>query len=468
MTEQVRKDLKRQILRGILQPGIRLPSTRRLAADIGVCRSVVVEAYEQLIAGGYLDAVPGSGTRVADVADRTAVASNVVDIFPDGRSPRFRWDLRTGIADVANFPRQEWLSCYQRTLQLAGPDALCYPPVTGVLPLRQGLTSYLGRVRGVRTDPAHIMVTAGFAQGLALLCQSLLGLGIDELGVEDPSNRRQRDFIADTGMRPQAVPIDQHGLDVSALAKTGVRAVLVTPAHQFPTGVVMSTERRAALLQWARDVDGWIIEDDYDSELWYDRRDRRPSLQGRDPERVIYTSSTSKVLVPGLRLGWVVTPPHLFNRLRETRTRHDMGGDSLTQLTFAEFLGSGQFDRHLRRSRSRFQPRWEAVNRVVRQHLRDVEVTGSAAGLHAYLRFPPGIDEAALVTGALRRSVLVHGGQRYRFSPQPGAPALVVGFAALPATAVGEATRILADVYADLRRSRPTGVLFGQVRGRAS
>ncbi|MBT2510089.1 PLP-dependent aminotransferase family protein [Streptomyces sp. ISL-98] len=448
LTTQLQDAIKGMVEDRVLHPGTRLPSSRQLAQDLGLSRSVVVEAYEQLIAEGYLDAVRGSGTHVTRQLPEGAGSPSLLDPRP---APAVRWDLRVGIANLSNFPRQEWLSSYTKVLQNVGREGVDYPPVAGIPELRNELSGYLGRVRSVRTEPAHVMVTAGFAQGLALLCSSFQHLGIHELAIEEPGHNSQRRFILDTGIRPVPVPVDEEGLVVEELARTGVRAVLVTPAHQFPTGVTMSAKRKEELLRWAEEVDGWIIEDDYDGEFWFDRQARPPAVQDGDPERVIYAGTTSKVLVPGLRLGWLAIPPKLFPLMDRVRSRQDQGSDTLTQLAFADLMHGGLLDRHLRRVRSRYRSRSEAMAAAVREHLPDARMSGSAAGLHSYALLPQGTDEAALVQGALRRSVLVRGGQQFRFGGPAGRPALLLGYGSLPLSGISEAVAAIGEAYDELR-----------------
>ncbi|MEU8350997.1 PLP-dependent aminotransferase family protein, partial [Streptomyces sp. NPDC048845] len=411
LTSQIQSFIKREITEGILHPGTRLPSSRALSGDLDVSRSVVVEAYEQLIAEGYLEAVRGSGTRVVRHLPGRPGPSALLDIGGGAddaeRTPAgVRWDLRTGGRNVPAFPRRAWLTCYQRVLESAGSRAHGYPPLLGEEPLRVELAQYLGRLRGVHTEPGRLMVVSGFAQALALLCTVLARTGSRELALEDPGHPGQRRFIRESGVRPVPVPVDEEGLDVDALAATGVRAVLVTPGHQFPTGVVLSARRREALVRWARDTGGWIVEDDYDGGLWYDRAPQPLALQRLAPDRVVYAGTASKTLAPGLRLGWLSAPRPVLDALERVRGRFDLGTDAYTQLAFAELLGSGLLDRHLRRLREHTRDRREALDQAVARHLPGAEVTGPAAGLHAFVRLPRHTDETSLAAGALLGSVL--------------------------------------------------------------
>jgi GntR family transcriptional regulator/MocR family aminotransferase len=489
LSRQIQESIRSRINEGVLHPGAHLPSTRQLALDLGISRSVAVDAYEQLAAEGYLLCRQGSGTRVAGVptADGRTVAQTanqagnqtvnqsnahaVAQAVPktvtrtvtrtgaqivgeaESRSPA-AWDLRAGRADVTNFPRAEWLACYRTVLAAAGREELDYPPVAGLAALRESLASYLGRVRGVRVATDMVMVTAGFAQGLSLLCESLPRLGIHRLAVEDPGHSGQRGYIRDCGIRVVPVRVDEDGIDVADLAASGARAVLVTPAHQFPTGATMSPGRRAELIGWAEEVDGLIIEDDYDGEFWFERASRPSALQGAAPDRVVYAGTASKALVAGLRLGWLVIPPQLSALLGRIRARRDLGSDGLTQRAFAELIDSGLLDRHLRRVRPRYRARREALADAVARYLPSGRLTGSSAGLHAYLQLSSDLDEAAVVAAALDRSVLVRGGRHYQVDPGGRPPALIVGYSTLPVAGIADSIRAIAAAVHEQRSAR--------------
>jgi GntR family transcriptional regulator / MocR family aminotransferase len=458
LTSQIQRFIKQEIAEGILHPGTRLPSSRSLADDLDVSRSVVVEAYSQLVAEGYLEAVQGAGTRVVRHLDAEPVMPALLGLGEMGETggeprPAARWDLRPGGGNVPAFPRREWLACYQRALQAATPADHAYPPLAGEQGLRVELARYLGRVRGVRTTADQLMVVGGFAQALGLLCAVLPRLGVDALGIEEPGHPGQRRFVRESGLEPVPLPVDEEGIDVAALAASGLRAVLVTPAHQFPTGVTLSPRRREAIAEWARRVGGWIIEDDYDGGLWYERGAARPlALQRLAPDRAVYAGTLSKTLAPGLRLGWLAAPRQLLDQLLRARARQDLGIETLTQLAFAEFLRSGLFDRHLRGLNARSRSRRAALEEAVRRHLPSAAVLGAAAGLHAWVRLSRHTDEAALVAGALRRSVLVRGGAGFYARPRQGAPALVVGHAHLPRAGLAEAIREVAAATAAASR----------------
>lgn len=454
LAEQVVGQVKQLIRDDVLRPGIRLPSSRQLADDLGVSRSVVVEAYQQLVAEGWLASSQRSGTWVSHRLAPELVAAPGTVGRPIAPAPSIvRWDLRIGGADVTGFPRREWLASLQTTLRRAGRQDLDYPPVAGHPVLRDELVRYLGRVRGVRGAKDQLMVTAGFAQGLSLLCHLLRRLGITTIGLEDPGQPGHRAFVENIGLRTVAIPVDEDGIDVASLSRSDARAVLVTPAHQFPTGAPLAPHRREALLDWADRVDGLVIENDYDGEFWHDTDQSLPSLQGMRPARVVYGGTASKTLAPGLRLGWLCVPAGLVAELGQTRERYDLGAGSIDQLAYADFVRTGRLDRHLRRMRARYGSRLRTMTAVLDEHLPDVRVGGSAAGMHAYLQLPAYLDERSLVEAALRRRILVHGAAHFRLDQaRPRPPALVVGYATQPRSSLVEAIQILAAAATDLMR----------------
>ncbi|MFI6273054.1 MocR-like pyridoxine biosynthesis transcription factor PdxR [Micromonospora zamorensis] len=440
---QLRNAFRTQIEEGVLRPGTRLPSSRQLAADLGVSRSVVVEAYEQLCAEGYFVSQHGSGTSVAAAA-RDEIGSALT---PGDRAPTAALrDLRTGGLHTSTFPGQDWIRAVSAVVTSAGLRELGYAPPSGLPVVRHTLAGYLGRVRGVRTRPDHLMITSGFAQGLALLCRELRDRGHDTVGVEDPGHPGEWEFIADAGLRPVGLPVDADGIRVDALAASGVRAVLVTPASQFPTGATLSAQRREQLVAWAEAVDGYIVEDDFDA-AFVAPAQRMPALQSLAPDRVIYAGSASKVLAPALRLGWLATPPTLTAPIERLRAGWDLGCSSLEQLAFARLIDTGAFDRHLRRLTADIQKRRQVVHQFVARELPGTTLRNGYGGLQAYLELPTWCAEEALVQAARRRSVLVRGGRFYALRADDRPPALVVGYAGLRGTELGRGLAGIAGAY---------------------
>jgi GntR family transcriptional regulator/MocR family aminotransferase len=445
LAAQIAAGFRAAVRAGRLTAGTRLPSSRDLARDLDVSRGVVVTAYEQLTAEGFLIARRGDGTRIAPLARpdeppapprRTGPPAR-----PDGPPAH---DLTPGRPDLAAFPRERWIAAARAALRTLPHDALGYPDPGGVPALRAELAGYLGRVRAAHADPGRVVIMNGVAHGLSALLALLRADGHRELAVEDPTSARQLPMMETAGLRLVRVPVDGEGLDVAALARSGARAVLVTPAHQYPTGVVLSAARRAALIAWARDVDGLILEDDYDAEFRYDR-DPVGCLQGVDPDRVVLLGSVSKSLAPALRLGWAVAPPSTAARLRDHRAVTDLGAPVLEQHALTEFLRGGGYDRHLRTMRRRYRARRDALAAALDVHLPAARVHGVSAGIHLYVELPPGWDEDETVARAARAGVAVTGA-RSLWSPGRAAaapPALVLGYAGLSETRLVKAAELL-------------------------
>ncbi|MEV7736694.1 PLP-dependent aminotransferase family protein [Streptomyces sp. NPDC088921] len=417
--------LREAVRTGRLAPGTRLPSSRALAADLGVARNTVADAYADLVAEGWLTARQGSGTRVSE---RTVVP-------PTGAPPRHRepgrptHNLVPGTPDLASFPRAQWLKAARRALATAPYQALDYGDPRGRVELRTALAGYLSRARGVRADPEHILVCAGFSHGLRLLGAVLRARGARTVAVESYGLDVHWDLLAAAGLRTVPLPFDERGTDPGEL--TGQGAVLLTPAHQFPMGGTLHRDRRAAVVEWARRTGGLVVEDDYDGEFRYDRQPVG-ALQGLDPDHVVHAGTASKSLAPGLRLGWLVLPPGLMEEVLAAKGGIDSCG-SLDQLTLAEFLVSGAYDRHVRAARLRYRRRRDALVAELARRAPRVHATGIAAGLHVVLRLPPGTEQPALRAAAWQ-GLAVHGLHRYQHpeATVERRDALVVGYGTPP------------------------------------
>jgi GntR family transcriptional regulator/MocR family aminotransferase len=433
---QLTAALRCAVREGRLAPNTRLPSTRTLATDLGVSRGVVTEAYEQLVGEGYLAARQGSGTRVTSACSMPVPASEERPL----KQREFAYDLTPGRPDLTSFPRRAWAAAVRHVLNTAPHDVLGYPAPAGTQELRDVLADHLGRVRAVSAAADRITITGGVAQGLALVCRVLGRRGHTVLAVEDPSTHRQSDIFSLNGLHAVGVPVDAEGIDVDALHRSGARAVLVTPAHQYPTGVVLSARRRTELVAWAHAVEGCVIEDDYDAEFRYDR-DPVGCLQGLAPERVVHLGSTSKALAPGLRLGWAALPGDLVEEVQYVKTNTDLGSPVLSQLTLVRLLETGAYDRHLRSVRLRYRARRDALVDALGEFLPGATVHGVAAGLHLYVELP--VEEDLFVERAAARGVRVEPVGPMRRSPGP--PAVVLGYAALNEARLREAVALLAS-----------------------
>jgi GntR family transcriptional regulator/MocR family aminotransferase len=448
--EQIEQALRSAIQAGRLGAGLALPSTRALAADLGVSRGVAVLAYEQLLAEGYLTSIAGSATRVAAVA-RTG--SDPVPSIAAQASPTY--DFRPGAPDVSIFPRRAWLSSLRRVLASTPHASFAYPDPAGAGAMRAALSGYLNRTRATLARSDGIVLCNGFAQGLRLVCQVLRERGVTAVGVEDPGHAGHRADIESMGLFTRAIGVDDGGMRVDRLTRLKVGAVLLTPAHQFPTGVALSPDRRTALLDWASRRGVWIIEDDYDAEYRYDRGPVG-ALQGLASDRVIYLGSASKTLAPALRLGWIVSPDELVDSLALAKLHADHGSPTLDQLAFADFIDRGELDRHLRKARHLYRRRRDATVAALTRHLPSLKIEGVAAGLHLMVKLPSGTNEEALADAAARSSMRIYCAGPHRKTA--GDPALLLGYGSVPEAQIDSGISLLATIMKNGRlRASPSG-----------
>ena len=438
---QLERELRSAVRSGRLRPGTALPSTRALASQLGVSRGVVVEAYEQLVAEGYLTGQHRSATRVSAKGTQPSVARAVAA----ASVPSLSVDFRPGRPDVTQVPRGAWLRSLRRVLLDAPSEQLSYPDGRGIAEIRVALATYLNRVRGTQADPDRIVISNGFSQGLALACTVLRGSGARRIAVEDPSHEGSRNTISALGLEVIGVPVDEQGLRVDVLEGIRADAVLVTPAHQYPTGGVLPPSRRNALVEWARRRGGVVIEDDYDAEYRYDR-EPIGCIQGLAPEDVIYAGSASKTLAPGLRLGWMVLPSRLAGPVADAKLVFDNGSPTLEQLTFADFLSRGEQDRHLRRMRPIYRQRRDALLAGLAEHIPELLPAGSAAGLHLLTWLPDGVAENEIVGRAAERGVGIYGLASYWQQPDRGRGGIIFGYAGVPESAIREGVELLAGI----------------------
>ncbi|MFJ5994500.1 PLP-dependent aminotransferase family protein [Streptomyces sp. NPDC092370] len=430
--------LREAVRSGRLPPDTRLPPYRSLAADLGVARNTVADAYAELVAEGWLTARQGSGTRVAERAEPLRPARRVPRKAPPrARGPRH--DLAQGTPDASAFPRTAWLASYRRALQQAPNEVFGPGDPAGRPELREALTQYLARARGVRTEPGRIVICSGFVHALRLL----FGGGVlrGPLAVEAYGLGFHREILASAGVRTVPLPLDEHGARVDRLGRQ--RAVLLTPAHQFPTGGPLHPARRAAVIDWARAHDALVLEDDYDGEFRYDRKPVG-AVQGLDPERVIHIGSVSKSLSPAVRLGWMVLPERYAGAVVAAKGEREAWASVLDQLSLADFIASGAYDRHVRRMRLRYRSRRDRLVAALAAHAPHIEVTGIAAGLHAVLRLPPG-TEASAVKAAAWQGIALDGLAAFRHpeTDMPAGDGLVVGYATPSEHAYGPALEAL-------------------------
>jgi GntR family transcriptional regulator/MocR family aminotransferase len=298
-----------------------------------------------------------------------------------------------------------------------------------------------------------VLIASGLTQAIVLLCRALRGRGAEAVAVEDPGFGFHREAIANTGLRVVPIPVDDDGLDVTSLVRHDVAAVLVAPAHSYPTGAVLSPARRTALIEWAQDKDALVIEDDYDAEFRYDRAPIG-ALQGLAPERVAYAGCASKTLTPALRLGWMALPSHLVEDVVRQKLLDDMGTPILDQLTLARFITTGALTRHLRRVRPIYRRRLDTALEVVATSLPDAVPKRVAAGLHLYVELPDWCDELSLVDNAYKRGLLIEGASWHWSVPRSAPPALVLGYGAIDQGAIRSGLTTLASIYREARASQ--------------
>jgi GntR family transcriptional regulator / MocR family aminotransferase len=428
--------LRDEIRAGALRAGVRLPSSRALAHALGVSRGVVSDAYAQLEAQGFLVTRARAAPVVASIP-RSEPGRR--DPGPRPRAPRY--DLTPTTPDVTLFPRTRWLAATQHVARRASAATLDYREPGGERTLREALADHLGRTRGVVAEPEQIIVVQGTAQGVDLLLRILRARGTTRVAVEDPSHTTQHERIRAFGFEVVAQPVDRHGMVVAGL---DAEAVLLTPAHQFPTGCVLSGERRRHLLHWSRESGGLIVEDDYDAEFRYDREPVR-ALQGLAPEQVVQLGTVSKTLAPALRLGWLVAPSELADEAQHTKRLLDDFSPALDQLTLAELMTRGDYDRHVRRARSVYRARRDRLLAALAKHLPELMIEGVAAGVHLMLRLPAGVSDLAIADAASRARIAVPPLSAFRLRPSDDG-GLVIGYGRLHESAVEAATRALAKV----------------------
>jgi GntR family transcriptional regulator/MocR family aminotransferase len=459
---QIETSIRQRIRSGALPAGVALPPTRALAAELGVTRGVVVEAYAQLVAEGYLTSRSGGYTQVATAPATAPSAAAPPTAAPrPGRPAPSRphgpvVDFGYGRGNVAAFPRAAWLRSVRHVLTEAADGRLGYLDGRGAAELRSALASYLNRVRGTNANPETVVITCGYAQAVSLLMGVLAARGARTVAIEDPSASDDARPIAQAlGLNLVGVPVGDEGVRVDAVAGLDADVLILTPSHQWPTGGVLSPQARAAVLAWAQRTGALVLEDDYDAEYRYDRAPIG-AMQGLDPRRVAYAGTASKTLAPGFRLGWLILPPELVEPFAEAKLLADRGSPILDQLTFADFLSRGEFDRHLRRMRPMYRCRRDTLLQALAQHLPELEPTGIAAGLHLVAWLPQDLKEAAVIAAAAREGVAVAGVTPYRLSAAPRG-GLIFGYSNLNERTIADGITRLARAVSSLREGMTQG-----------
>lgn len=461
LTSWLAARLRRAMDDGRLPVGSRLPATRTLAADLGVSRGVVTEAYARLVDDGHIAGHGRAGTVVVAASAATVATTPISgtvgtsghgapvpelftdpyrpDVFETLRAAPARIDLSPGLPDLTAFPRTAWLRAERGVFNQLASSAFGYGDPRGAAPLRKTVAEWLARFRGIRVHADDVIIVGGVAQAIWLIARRLLDVGITKIGVEDPGSLGVRQHLQSQGLRTPPILVDDAGLRIDALSASGVPAVMTTPAHQFPTGVVLHGARRRELIGWA-EAGGLIVEDDYDAEHRYDRPPV-PALRSMDSDRIFYTGSVSKVLAPALRIGWLLVPPGHHEAVVAAKRNADLGNPVLAQLVLAEMMRSGTMERHLRSLRSRHRRRRDAMIAAIRDYLPTARVHGAAAGLHLMITFDDVVCDAELAVRALNCGVKVQPLSWHR--QEPGGPGLVLGYAATPAGQATEGIKLL-------------------------
>jgi GntR family transcriptional regulator/MocR family aminotransferase len=440
---QLETHLRNAIRTGRLVADERLPSSRTLATSLGVSRGLVQECYAQLQAEGYLVSRGGSATRVAAIK---GAAPRPEPAHRPTPTTRLLASFESGVPDLSSAPRGDWAWAIREACRRAPNQAFDYGPPEGDPDVRQVVAAYLRRVRAVDATADDLLICGGLAQGLAVVARALAETGITRVAAEDPGSLRSiRRAFEPAGSEVLPVSVDDHGIDVGALDATGARAVVLTPAHQWPTGVVLTAQRRHELIAWAHDRDAYVIEDDYDAEFRYDR-EPVGSLQGLAPERVVSLGTVSKSLTPALRLGWAVLPESLADEARAAKLAADRSTPTLDQLALATLIESGRYDRHVRRMRSEYAARRDVLVESLAEHAPALRLTGLAAGFHAVAHLPAGSDEQAVVAAGRERGVGLFGMSTYRSTGATNPPQLVFGFGNTPQRAIRSGIAAVADL----------------------
>jgi len=438
---QLEEGLRAAIRSGRLEPGERVPSSRELARAIGVSRGLVTECYQQLSGEGYLYSEAGSATRVAGAASTRPTSTPAAPL-----QAALAVDFVAGLPDLASFPGSDWLWSQREAYRQAPTGLAGYGDPHGAGTLRTVVAAYCRRVRATAADASRVVICNGFAQGLSLTLEALANRGVRRVAFEDPGyDQTVEDTARRAGVRATPVPVDDRGINVETLASSNAQAVVVTPAHQWPTGVVLTADRRRDLIDWARETQAFVVEDDYDAEFRYDRSPVG-SLQGLAPDLVVTIGTVSKSLAPALRLGWLLCPGDLVEPITSLKAIADRGTPTLDQLALAQLIQSGRFDRHLRRMRTVYARRRDTLVTTLAALAPRVGLSGLAAGFHAVAHLAADAEEDSVVEAARQRGVGLYGMSRHRTSGSTRPAQLVLGFGNLTDRAIRAGLHDVADL----------------------
>jgi GntR family transcriptional regulator/MocR family aminotransferase len=418
-----------------------LPPSRALAVDLGVSRGVVTDVYAQLAAEGYLKTRRGSGTKVSQLAMPRQTPSPA----SDAGSGSIDFDLRPGQPDFDAFPRKRWQAEVARALRVIPSRALTYPDPLGIGELRTAVSDYVTRVRGVDARADSVIIGPSTTYGISTIWRALRELGARRVGIENPGWRWQSRTVQQAGLQAVPIAVDEAGLMVDELDAAKVDAICLTPAHQYPTGVVMTSDRRSAVVGWARRRGALIVEDDYDAEFRYERT-AVAALQGLAPDLIAFCGTLSKTLVPALRLAWMVVPRRIHAAVSKQYADTWPGPSVIDQLAAASFIERGELDRHIRTSRRRYRLRRDALVSTLSSRAPELRIGGVAAGLHviAWLNRP--VDDVAIASSARDLGLAVHSLHHHCFATDAVGPALVLGYASLSEPQLRRGAAMLANL----------------------
>jgi GntR family transcriptional regulator / MocR family aminotransferase len=462
LRDQIADQIRAAVRERRLRAGVRLPATRRLAVDLGISRGVVVEAYAELACQGFIVAGGRASPRVAELPSVAAQMLAPTTMAAGGPAPAsaaagvpapattalsYRFDLAPEVPDMSLFPRREWLRALDFALGAAPDQTLDYGDPRGALELRQALADYLGRVRGVVTDPDCIVVCQGSIQAIDLACRTLAAAGARTIGVEDPCALGVRHACRYAGLSMLNAPVDRDGLDVESIASVAPDAAVVSPVHQFPTGAALERGRRRRLLEWAQATGATLIEDDYDAEYTYDGQ-APPALQGSAAGSVIYVGSASKALAPAIRLGWAVLPRHLMRSAGELKAAMDGGSPAVEQIALSRMIGRAVYEHHVRRVRVEYARRREAALAALSRRLPETAVTGASGGLHFAVQLGAPVQRAAVEARAEARRIRLRTMESFLARQPEQASTLLIGYGRLPVPAAAPAVDALAGLLA--------------------
>lgn len=475
---QLYRLLRQAILEGRLGPGARLPSSRQLAADLSVARNTVLQVYEQLAVEGYVSAATGRGTFVEDISHDLPVRARPVEhrqgagpraaasgprlsergrrlMSSLGYSDRQYGAFMAGVPDVSAFPARQWMRIQNRHWRMMRPELLSYAPSGGYPPLRQALSEHLGATRSVTSHAGQVVITSGIHQAIDVAVRLLCDVG-DRVWIEEPAYWGIRNLMVSQGLEVVGIPVDAQGINPRGHDLLHPpRLIIVTPSHQYPLGMVMSLARRRRLLEYARQHGCWILEDDYDSDFRYGGRPL-PSLQGLDEAGlVIYAGSFSKMLFPGLRVGYVVVPERLAGPFASAVAELFREGQLITQSVMADFLREGHVTSHMRKMRSRYAARRAClIESVHARYGTALRIVGDKAGLHLVLALPRTADDVAICRTAYQRGIMARPLSSYYLLPERAQKGRVLGYAGVPEADIPNAFTVLADVIdTELRKS---------------